>query len=386
MVRVVDKITDLPESWITLLSAAGEENFFSGYDWFENLAASTEREASPRIYGVESAEGEPVLVMVMQAPAATAGSVLRRMKKKDADLSAFTNYCSCLYGPAIAPGIDLAGPIRELVRFLKQEQPGWRTIEFNSLDGDAPFLDSLIKGLRKAGFMVGSKVHYGNWFDRFSGINYSEYLSQRSGKVRKEFKNYARKRRKLEREGEVAFEIFCDESKIDHAIACFDEVTALSWKSSDQNLQLTHGILRIAARTGRLRMGVLYFQNAPIAMEVAVLSGPYATMINTAYAQEYRNYSVGSLCMIQVVEHLIEVDGVDEIDLGRDDQDYKQLWFPKRRERRAIVAFSPWQINSWPAMAAFFGRLFVDKAAELARPLVKPVRQKLVAKRNQQRK
>lgn len=378
VVRICNRFDELPQAWDTLMDMAGKQNFFFGREWFANFAqASLDDAIKPRIYSVENSNGSPRMVLAMQSPSAQAGSIIRSDIKRQGSLSSLTNFQSCEYGPAFLTNEDPAEAIQELAQYLHAEDPGWTFIEINSLNRDSMFFRSAIAALQNAGFVVGTRFHFGNMYDLFDSLNYSEYLKQRDTRARKAFKNYARKGRKLEREGKVEFRLFVDETDIDTAIADYCSIHETSWKESEQFPEFVPGVFRTAARLGRLRMGVLYYNGAAVATEVGVLSGRRATMIKTAYDKRYRDYSVGAVVMMRVLEHLVDIDRVSEIDFGRDDQDYKRLWLPRRRERWAIVAFNPRKLDGIRPMPAFFSSALIDRFAEWARPWAKPMLQQL---------
>jgi hypothetical protein len=42
-----------------------------------------------------------------------------------------------------------------------------------------------------------------------------------------------------------------------------------------------------------------------------------------------------------MIQHVLDVDHVDEIDFGRGDDPFKQLWMSERREHWGLLAFNP---------------------------------------------
>ncbi len=110
-VKVLHDINNLPESWIAVLETAGEQEFCCGRDWFADLArTSLDAQTLPRIYGVETTDGIPLMIMVMQNPSAYAGSVLdpvytgsvlRNNPERHGSLSSLTNFHSNQYFPFV---------------------------------------------------------------------------------------------------------------------------------------------------------------------------------------------------------------------------------------------------------------------------------------------
>lgn len=376
-VRVLHDIDNLPDSWQALLEKAAKQSFFCGQNWFSTLADRTlDVQTKPHIYGVETSEGVPLMVMMMQTPSSGDGSVLRNTSKRQGSLSSLTNFHSCEFYPAIGDTVDPAVPMRELALYLRKESPGWSFIEISALDRNTIFFKIAVDAFRQAGFLVGTKFNFGNWYERFENNSFAEYLKKKTPAARKVFQNYSRLHRKLERFGEVGFKLFKDEQDIERAIGDFQIILKLSWKKN-QHLDFVSEVFRNAAQTQKLRMGILYFNEEPVAAEVGVLSGGRATMIQTVYDNNLKKYSVGSIVTKLVIEHLLNIDKVAEIDFGRDDQYYKKLWLAERRERWAIVAFNPFCQRAIPLMIAFWGRVLIDRMAEWARPWTKPLLHKL---------
>ena len=376
-VRVWSSIDELPQAWGALMDMTCKQNFFFGREWFTGIVStSLDDRIKPRIYGVEDSNGKPRIVLVMRSPSARAGSIIRSSIKRQGSLSSLTNFQSCEFGPALPTEENPVEAIQELAQYLHAESPAWTFIEITSIDRDSTFFCSVIYALQHAGFVVGTRFHFGNMYERFDNLNYAEYIKQRDAGARKAFKNYARKSRKLERQGKVKFRLFVDETDIDSAIVDYGKIHEESWKESEQDPEFITTVLRSAARLGRLRMGILYYNGAAIATEVGVLSGRRATMIKTAYNKHYSDYSIGAIVMMRVLEYLVDTDRVNEIDFGRDDQDYKRLWLPRRRERWAIVAFNPRKLNGIRPMPAFFASALIDRLVEWAKPWAKPMLQR----------
>lgn len=373
-VRVYSSIEKLPGSWCALLEAAGEKNFFLGCDWFANFTATAlDASTEPRFYGVEAEDGRPLMIAALQSPASEEGAILRYKIQRSGSLSALANFHSCEFGVALAESADLGETLLKFTAYLRSESPAWSFVEINSLDHDSPLFSSLLHAFRRTGFVVGTRFHFGNWYDRFEVPSYEEYLKSRGAGTRKLFKTYRRLGRNFDKSGKVDFRLFADDAHIEKAIADYNRIHQESWKEPERHKDMVPMMLRSIALTGRLRIGVLYKDDVAVAAIIVMLSGERATIAYTAYDNRFRSYSVGALVGIRMFEHLIEVDGVREIDFGRDDQPYKHHWLPKRRERWGIVAFNPLKLNALRPMFAFFRDATTDRFVKSVKPWVQPI-------------
>jgi CelD/BcsL family acetyltransferase involved in cellulose biosynthesis len=79
-----------------------------------------------------------------------------------------------------------------------------------------------------------------------------------------------------------------------------------------------------------------------VATQYWVLGGRRAYLLKLCHLERSRAASPGTALTALMVRHLIEVDGSRELDFGRGDDDYKQLWVKERRQRHGVLLASPW--------------------------------------------
>ena len=372
--------TDLgavPTAYRDLLKSAGTRQFLNGDAWYATFAAEAlEPGAQPRIYGVEETPGLPALVLLTRTPALQNGSMLSGSVAGLRTLASMTNYQSNIFAPVIgATTSDLRRVCGALASHLASERPRWDLIDLNYLDPSAPFYSPLVDALREAGLVVKPYFHCHTWYENTEGLNYQAYLKQRSPSVHKALQNYARKARKLERESTVRYEIFAS-GDIDVAMRHYTEVYDASWKEPEPFPRFVPAYLRAAAEAGALRMGILFINEEPVATETAVVSDGRATMVKTAYKETFKNASVGSLIIMHVMQHLLDVERVREIDFGPFDAPYKALWVSQRRELRGVVCYNR-TAGGYYAQAQHLAIARARAARARLKPIVEQVRKRL---------
>ena len=343
-VYVYKSFSQVPDYYRNFLREAGQSNFFISLDWFENLAINAiESNTELRIYGLEE-NSRVLIILVMRTPRSVQGSLLRNEKIYGRTLSSLTNFQSCEFIPVIDPSISEPSKLMSyLFAYIIKEKPTWDLIEINSMPVDGEAFSATYAAISDAGFIVQKRLHFDNRYEIYHSINFDTYLSQRSSSDRKQFQNYARKRRKLEKDHVLNFRIVTkDVTDIEQLIIDYATIHASSWKEEEAFEFFMPNLLRIAARGGILRMGILYVDGVPVATEVGLLSNKRATMIKTAYNAQFREFSVGAIVMMEVIKHLIDIDHVQEIDFGRNEQSYKKLWMPLSRMRWGILACNPY--------------------------------------------
>lgn len=342
-VSVHEGIDALPARVLAWAEAAGGADFLSGLPWLRAFfALELESGARPRLYCAE-VDGTPAALLPMQTPAARTGSAFRHRRRFGATLSAPTSFQTCAFAPILcADGAHAAEGLRACLHHMARAERGWAWIDFNALDPEAPWFGALVAAARAAGYVVRAYPHFPNRFARYARADFASCLAERAPEDRKQFQNYERKWRKLQRESGAVFRFVGARSDdIDRAVEAYDAVHARSWKTPDRAPEFVPRILREAFAAGVLRMGILEAEGRPVAVEVGIVRPGGVTMLKTAYDEALRERSVGAVVILRTLERLVAEGDAGEIDFGRDDEPYKRLWMPQCRMRQGVAAFDP---------------------------------------------
>jgi hypothetical protein len=295
--------------------------------WFENLAA----------HGLD-ARTSPTVLLAHDASAHSA--VCLPLIATPTGLGSLSNYYSSLYGP-LAWGrrqpdaaIDFWHAIAHHVR---QHARRWPTIVLSPLDDHAPSYQPLQQALRQAGYRVDTYFCFGNWYLCVDGRSFAAYAQKLPSPLRHSIE---RGQRRLNRQGHwnVHIQTQVDE-QLEPAIDAFVQVYRQSWKTPEPHPQFIPQLVRTAAAQGWLRLGVLVLDGQAIAAQLWLVHGGKASIYKLAYVEGFERYSAGSVLTHALMQHVIDVDQVQEVDYLTGDDAYKQDWMSHRRERRGIVAF-----------------------------------------------
>ena len=79
-------------------------------------------------------------------------------------------------------------------------------------------------------------------------------------------------------------------------------------------------------------------------------------MYKTAYTPDYQQFSVGAVLLLYTVRHLLDHDGIEEIDFGIGDEPYKQEWATQRRESWSLIGYNRATLVGGAGAAAYLGR------------------------------
>jgi len=332
--HVYSDLKDLPESYDRLFEQAGVRSFYYSLPWFQNLTA-TARDAGERLVliGVE-AGAEARALLVARSPQAGARQ-----------LNGYAPMYTTLFGPVLAdaPSGEAANGDRTeeanaLAQALADARPRWQAIHFDALDVDAPFYAAFARALSAAGFAVQRYFHFGNQFEKITEPSLDAYLKKRPSQLRNTLK---RKGKKLDKRDDIGYQLVTGEDGLEEAIKIYEAVYAKSWKEPEPYPDFTAGLARAAAAAGTLRMGVMTVDGTPAAAQIWIVSGGTATIFKLAYDEQFKALSIGSVLSRNILTHVIEEDGVQEIDFGRGDDPYKAQWMADRRERWGIAAYNP---------------------------------------------
>ena len=130
-----------------------------------------------------------------------------------------------------------------------------------------------------------------------------------------------------------------DTAALDTALAAYQAVYAQSWKQPEPCPDFMPSLVRLAARKGWLRLGVLWLNDQPLASQVWLVFGAKANIYKLAYVKGQDRLSAGSVLTAALMQHAMDVDKVQEVDYLSGDDTYKADWMALRRERVGLVAF-----------------------------------------------
>lgn len=296
---------------------------FQTLDWFEHLAAHGFADGA-----------EPRLACATEEQ--TAAAVVLPLRVAATGLRSLSNYYSSLYGPVQR---GEASPAAWLALAKALRRTGLAVLDLQPLAQDAPCMALLATALRSAGFWIGHYGCFGNWYLPVVHADFASYAASLPSALRH---SIDRGRRRLERAGGFTLSIHKEPgAALEQAIAQYEAVYGRSWKQAEPCPQFMPGLMRLAARRGWLRLGVLCVQDQPVAAQVWLVKDGKANIYKLAYVQGFERFSPGSVLTSALMAHAIDVDRVKEVDYLTGDDAYKRDWMSHRRERVGLVAFDP---------------------------------------------
>ena len=362
-VRTYSSLDDLPAAYAGLFDEAGRASFFFSLPWFGNLIDTIgDLGDRIRLYGVERdvPEARPLALLITRWREPDPALSKRLAGAAPLTLESYANYYTYLYGPILWPvEPDLPKVVQKLVTTICAETPRWNLIHLEMLDRDSPVFDMLVEAFRAAGLIVQPYLHFGNWYEKTEAGSFQAYLQRRSYNARHRFR---RKIRKLEKSVDVRTDIITDERGLEAGIAAYEKVYDASWKVPEQYPRFIPGLIRTSAQAGFLRLGILYVDDEPAAVCLSFVTGGIAWMFKWAYDERFKKLSVGTVLLLRMLEHVIEVDRVHLVDFGPRHDYYKKEWMSKRGERWGILAFNPRTVGGVLSALRHFGGRRIKKA------------------------
>jgi hypothetical protein len=334
------------------------DEVFASVPWFETLVGAGFKQAVRPVW------------LVAREPS-PGGVFALGLRREPGGLAALSNYYSAQWAPLGLPDQALPATWRAVAGALRGA--GGRTLRLQPLAAQAPWLQGLQAGLRGAGYWVDHFFCFGNWYLRVQGRTAAELFAARPSALRN---SVERGRRRLGRAG--AWELRIHTRQGPDLAAGVDDFTAVyarSWKQPEPCPSFMPALMRAAAAQGWLRLAVLRLQGEPIAAQVWLVCGGKASIYKLAYVEGFERFSPGSVLTTALMAHVIDVDGVDEVDYLSGDDAYKRDWMEARRERVGLVAFDTRHWRGWVgALRHFAPRWLGRRAATAPGPAPAPAR------------
>ena len=322
----------------TFSGARRGERVFENQAWFDHLLSC----------GFES---RPYAHHVVEAPQELGGPSLRLhlMQTKPEDpLTGLANYYSSLFGPVWCDGVCESVDWRQLCQAVVR-LPGSAVIRLQPLDADGVFIRGMEAGLHACGYRVDRFFCFGNWYLPIEAGGFEAYWQQRPAQLRN---TVERARRRLDRSHTWHINILTAPSPaLELGIAAYQRVYAQSWKEAEPNEAFMPGLIRMAADQGQLRLGLLWLEGEVVAAQVWIVTAGKAHIFKLAYQAGFERFSVGSVLTAALMQHVMDVDGVREVDYLTGDDSYKKDWMSHRRERVGLIAFDRSRLRGCMAWA-----------------------------------
>lgn len=328
VVRSYSSLSDLPDHVVRLFRSASKENVYLSQNWFLNLEETTLDEFQRvRVFVAETQSGDRALVaLCMKWPAPN-------QQGATSSPWALTSPYTIFYDVVCEPDVnDVDTLIGKIVEALVRDARSISTITLDCIRRDSPTFALLSKHLRANGFIVEEYFHFGNWYDVFMNTDFENYRQSLKSGIRRLMNRVSHSKKTHFRLVETAEEL-------DSAIARYEALSLLRWSTPEPYEQFIRGLVYKAFEEKFLRFGLLEVKGEVVAAQIWLISNKNATIFKVAHDPAIKN-SIGSTLTLCLVKHVLEIDGVTEIDFGRGDDDYKKSWLRKRQECWGLRAYN----------------------------------------------
>jgi CelD/BcsL family acetyltransferase involved in cellulose biosynthesis len=190
--------------------------------------------------------------------------------------------------------------------------------------------------------------------------DWAEYERERPSKL---LSNLRSRRRKLEQQGSLTFDVSDGRDRLD---ALLDEgfaVEAAGWKgnagtaisSATETERFYREIARWAAARGWLRLGFLRLGTRALAFDLAIEHAGVHYLLKTGFDPEFSRFGTGVILRYEMIARAF-AEGLRCYDFLGDEADWKLNWTHTVRERLRFQAFAPSLAGTveWAAFA--YGR------------------------------
>lgn len=244
-----------------------------------------------------------------------------------------------LYSPVRAVISDRSAIAEVMDHLVAQVLPSldWDYLEFEGLADEHPGLAELEQALTRAGCRPRVHPDVGNWIYRGGASDAASYFAELKKNIRNDTRRFPKKLAAL---GTLSFRLVREDLRERDAEA-YRAVYARSWKEPELDPSFHLDLMRVAARSGQLRLGLLHLDDRCISAQLWLYSAGWGYVVKTAHDEDLRAYSPGTILTWRMIEALMDGDGMKAFDYLKGDDAYKKYWTNERRERKRLIAFRP---------------------------------------------
>lgn len=321
-------LSDLPHQ-ANQIRERPASNFFVSATWFEFFAAEVASRDGCAffVYGEDAKVGQQFIIPFWKHAKPAFGGPRA---------SSLSNFYSPFFGALTNTHAGDAFSItseavRESLRILED----CVCLDIAPLISDTTETQSFTLGMRSRGWHLAWYDYSVNWYLPVNYTSYQEYLAARPRQLSNTIN---RKHRKLERQHAVDFRVFSSPHEIASATTEFSSIYNRSWKQPEPYETFVPNLLKLCAKRGLARLGILYVDNKPAAAQFWIVYNSTASIYKLAHAPEYDSLSVGTILTSLMFQNAIEVEKVTTIDFLTGDDVYKKLWMTHNRRLIGVQA------------------------------------------------
>jgi hypothetical protein len=244
------------------------------------------------------------------------------------------------YSPLAPAGAAVpAGAAAAVCEALRAAKPAYDVIRVGPLPAGEPLAAEFAAALRRTGHLLQGYPQAPARFEIVAGMSSKEYLAQRPRPLRESLE---RNTRLLLQGGRGRFHLAVDRVLL---AATWGDVQRIvdeaPVEGEAEPADSLSSMLGVAADDGALRLGLLYLDDAPVAMQFWVVGGGVARCLRIWGAQGQRPFPIDDVLTQMMAVCLIDGDRVAELVFGAIDEAFARNWAPQSRGRFGLAAFTP---------------------------------------------
>lgn len=228
--------------------------------------------------------------------------------------------------------------VRRLVVTLRDRCGMWDVMDLYGLPEENSSFDVLRESVKDDGLQLSEYSCYGNYYLDAIDFGSKEYFSRLPRRITKDIE-YCQRR--LQKDGEYEFRMVMKPTDADQHMKIYYDVYSKSWQEREAIGPSFHqDLARVAAEKSWLRLGLLFFERKAIAAQFWLTCEGTSYIMKTVYDRNYRKFSPGKVLTGEMMKYALDSDNIKEVDYLHGDDQYKEAWTPKRRERKGLLVFS----------------------------------------------
>ena len=137
----------------------------------------------------------------------------------------------------------------------------------------------------------------------------------------------------MNKDGNFTVKIYSEGSAeiLMQALIDYHQVYYHSWKRSEPTPAFIDSICQHNWQINTLRIGVIYYNNEPIAAQIWFVYNKTAAIFKLAYNNDFTRFSPGTVLTAALLEHVICRDNVNTVDFLTGNDDYKKDWMSAKQ-------------------------------------------------------